>query len=306
MFEPVMFEGGVHKHQLIIELVEDLGGYVLETNVMQTEINILMLIPEEDIPHMEQLAKKLLGKITVAPLAGTEIAVVAPSLSSQHLPHPSCDIAEFMRRQGANTNLIGLSRGVGKRVAVMSSYERDLINEHDLAIFVFGNFGACIREKSSKLLSHIEVPVVAVGGPRVDEELPVEAYIDGFGRIAHRLRKKEEITQLQRVVDAVSEVLRGRREEMARDPLTVFPARARFEIYSQIEEARDILSPAPLTLQLDGVRVKLPYEEFAERIRAVRFEEGLSLGEIAHIRRSKMKDYILVKIKPSSETGRML
>lgn len=189
---------------------------------------------------------------------------------------------------------------------MMNSYERDLINEHDLAIFVFGNFGACIREKSSKLLSHIEVPVVAVGGPRVDEELPVEAYIDGFGRIAHRLRKKEEITQLQRVVDAVSEVLRGRREEMARDPLTVFPARARFEIYSQIEEARDILSPAPLTLQLDGVRVKLPYEEFAERIRAVRFEEGLSLGEVAHIRRSKMKDYILVKIKPSSETGRML
>ncbi|MHC1597770.1 MAG: methyl-coenzyme M reductase family protein, partial [Methermicoccaceae archaeon] len=38
MFEPVMFEGGVHKHQHMLELVEDLGGYVLETNVMQTEI----------------------------------------------------------------------------------------------------------------------------------------------------------------------------------------------------------------------------------------------------------------------------
>ncbi|MHC1593231.1 MAG: methanogenesis marker 7 protein [Methermicoccaceae archaeon] len=306
MFEPVMFEGGVHKHQHILELVEDLGGYVLETNVMQTEINILMLIPDEDIPYMERLAKKLLGKITVAPLAGTEIAVVAPSLSSQHLPHPSCDIAEFMRRQGANTDLIGLSRGVGKRVAVMSSYERELINEHDLAIFVFGNFKACIVEKAEKLLSQITIPVVALGGPEVDCELPVERYIDGFGRIAHRLRKKTETDQLEKVVSAVSDVLKEKRERMATDPLTVFPARARFEIHTQIPETGGILSPTPLTLQLEGLKVKLPYDEFSEKVANVKFEEGALLKDIAHIRRSRMKDYILVKIRASSETGMLL
>jgi len=306
MFEPVMFEGGVHKHQHMLELVEDLGGYVLETNVMQTEINILMLIPEEDIPHVEKLAKRLLGKITIAPLAGTEIAVVAPSLSSQHLPHPSCDIAEFMRRQGANTSLIGLSRGVGRRVAIMSSYERDLINEHDLAIFVFGNFRTCIEEKAKKLLSGIRIPVVAVGGPEVGNELSVEHYIDGFGRIAHRLRKKTETDQLEKVVDAVSQVLKKERERLAADPLTVFPARARFEIHSQIPEARDILSPAPLTLQLAGIRVKLAYDEFSERVANVKFEEGVMLKDIARIRRSRMKGYILVRIKHSSETGMLM
>ena len=30
MLEPVMFTGGLYKHDLVVELVEDLGGYDLE------------------------------------------------------------------------------------------------------------------------------------------------------------------------------------------------------------------------------------------------------------------------------------
>jgi len=51
------------------------------------------------------------------------------------------------------------------------------------------------------------------------------------------------------------------------------------------------------------VRVKLPYDKYREAVRAVRFDEGVSLGEIATIRPSRMKDYILVRIMPMSETG---
>jgi len=48
MLEPVMFTGGLYKHDLVVELVEDLGGYVLQKNVTQTEIILLILIPSED------------------------------------------------------------------------------------------------------------------------------------------------------------------------------------------------------------------------------------------------------------------
>ena len=42
MLEPVMFTGGLYKHDLVLELVEDLGGYILQKNVTQTEIILLL------------------------------------------------------------------------------------------------------------------------------------------------------------------------------------------------------------------------------------------------------------------------
>ena len=53
MLEPVMFTGGLYKHDLVVELVEDLGGYVLQKNVTQTEIILLILIPSEDMAALE-------------------------------------------------------------------------------------------------------------------------------------------------------------------------------------------------------------------------------------------------------------
>jgi methyl coenzyme M reductase subunit C-like uncharacterized protein (methanogenesis marker protein 7) len=103
MLEPMMYEGGVFKHNLVEELVEDLGGYILQKNIMQTEVVLIMLVPIKDTGLVEDMTKKLLGELTRAPLSGTEIAVVAPTLAYHHLPHPDCDIAEFLRRKGAKT-----------------------------------------------------------------------------------------------------------------------------------------------------------------------------------------------------------
>jgi putative methanogenesis marker protein 7 len=305
MLEPMMYEGGVFKHNLLEELVEDLGGFILQKNIMQTEVVMIMLVPMKDTPLVEKMTKKLLGELTRAPLSGTEIAVVAPTLAYHHLPHPDCDIAEFLRRKGAKTNMIGLARGVGARTCQITAHERDLINEHDLAVFIFGNFQHCITESKPKLYQDLEVPVVVTGAPSIDtEDVPyVTAYVGNLGRIAHRMRKGEEMYAMDNVVDVVGQILDKEREEIGKDPLTVMPPRVKKEIEDQVSEIKDVLSPLPITLKLRGMKIKLDYDEFHEKIEEVSFVEGVKLKDIAEIKPSKMKNFILVDIKPKSETG---
>jgi putative methanogenesis marker protein 7 len=170
VLEPYIYEGGIHRHTLLLELLEDLGGYLIQKTPAATEVTLVMLIPRDDVQLVEQLAKELLGKISRAPLTGTEIAVVSPTLASHHLPHSACDIAEFLRRGGANTTMIGLARGMGRRVALSADYERRLINEHDIALFSFGIFRDCIINKKPKLFEGIKIPIIATGGPDLKTE----------------------------------------------------------------------------------------------------------------------------------------
>jgi len=221
MLEPVMFTGGLYKHDLVIELVEDLGGYVLQKNVTQTEIILLILIPSEDMPVLQALASELRGELVRAPLAGTEVAVVTPTLAIHHLPHTACDIAEYLRRHGSKTNMLGLARGVGRDIAQINEYETALINEHDAAVFIFGNFQECIKRKES-LYRNINVPVVLTGGPQIPaSQLPYAFdYVPSIGRVAHRARKATEIGTLDRIVESVG----GRWTEPARPlPRTLSP-----------------------------------------------------------------------------------
>jgi putative methanogenesis marker protein 7 len=304
MLEPVMFTGGVYKHDLVMELVEDLGGYILQKNVTQSEVILLLLIPSEDMPALQSLAKELRGELTRAPLAGTEVVVVTPTLAIHHLPHTACDIAEYLRRNGAKSNMIGLARGVGRDIAQINEYETALINEHDAAVFLFGNFAECIRKKES-LYRNIVVPVIVTGGPEITKEgIPYAfEYVSSVGRIAHRARKATEIGSLDRIVAAVGRALDKTRADLSKDPPTTSPPRVMDAVREQIPEVEYSYSPLPIALNLTGVRVKLPYEQFNERVRAVKFDEGVTLGEIAAVRPSRMKEYILVRILPASETG---
>ncbi len=305
MFEPVMYKGGVFKHNQMIELVEDLGGYILQKNVMQTDVILVMLVPIDDINVIKEKAKQLLGEIKRAPLAGSEIATVAPTLAYHHLPHLDCDIAEFLRKQGAKTNMVGLARGVGKRICQLTAYERDLINEHDVAVFILGNYEHCIIEKSKKLYEGIEIPVVVTGAPELKtEDVPnATAYVGNFGRILHHLRHSEELKTLDKLVDVIGKVLDKVREEIAKDPPAIAPPRIKKEIEEQIPEIIDNLHPLPVTLQMNGVRVKLPYEEYHEQIENMEFVEGVKMKEVARVLPSKMRNFILIKPLPKSETG---
>jgi methyl coenzyme M reductase subunit C-like uncharacterized protein (methanogenesis marker protein 7) len=58
-----------------------------------------------------------------------------------------------------------------------------------------------------------------------------------------------------------------------------------------------------LTLKLDGLRIKLPYENYVNRVRKVNLEGDISLEEIAEIKKTSFSDYILVRVLPESEVS---
>lgn len=299
MYETMTYTGGIHKHYEIEELIEDLGGFILQKNESQLDITLTIAIPAEDTEKIEIKAKELLGDVEVSPLASTEIAVVSPTLARQHLPHAACDIAEYLRRYGTKTNMIGLARGAGKGISQISKPEKDLIEEHDLAIFSLGSFEDCIRKKTH-LFEDIDIPVIVVGSPELEaEEINANAYVSGFGRIPRRLKRGENIRALRKLVDISENIIAKQKEDLNDDPLIVSPILTKIAIERSIDEIEHVNSPMALVSQLDGVRVKLPYDEYHEDISNV-IVEGHKLGDIAEIKKSKMYDHILVKILPET------
>ena len=300
MYETLTFTGGVHKSDEIRELIEDLGGFILQDNVLQMELVLSMAVPLNDVGRVEEKAKELLGKISIAPMAGSEIAIVSPTLARHHLPHAACDISEYLREYGAKDNMIGLARGDGKGTSGISEEEKQLIEEHDIAIFALGSFETCIKTKSF-LYDDIDIPVIVTGSPDIPvEELPgADAYVGDLGRIPRRLRRGPDIRALDRLVKTVEEILNNKKREMNMDPPLVPSIVVKNAIENQVPEVKDVISPAPVTTQLDGVRVKMDYDKYHEIIENVVID-GKKLSELADIKKSKMYDYILVKINSES------
>jgi putative methanogenesis marker protein 7 len=189
MYETLTYSGGVHKSEEMKELIEDLGGFILQENILQMDLILNMAVPINDVDKIKEKAKELLGKISVAPMAGTEIAIVSPTLARHHLPHAACDISEYLRRYGAKDNMIGLARGAGKGTAGITEYEKKLIGEHDLAIYALGSFKQCIIDKAF-LFNDIDIPVIVTGAPEIDlnDLQGADAYVSGLGRIPRRLK----------------------------------------------------------------------------------------------------------------------
>jgi putative methanogenesis marker protein 7 len=300
MYETLTYAGGVHRHEEMTELIEDLGGFVLQENFLQMDLVLTLAVPIEDVDKVKEKAKDLLGTVKVAPMAGTEIAIVSPTLARHHLPHSACDISEYLRRFGAKDNMIGLARGAGKGISRISEDEKNLINEHDMAVFAMGSFEQCIKDKVH-LFQDLDVPVVVTGAPEIDiNDLPgAEVYVSGLGRIPRRLKRGEDIRALRNLVDVVETILDTRRRDMSQDPPLVPSILVKTEIENQVPAIEEIYSPTPVTSQLDGVRVKLNYDKYHEDISQVKIGDH-TLGDIAEIKRSKMYDYILVKLLPES------
>ena len=300
MYETLTFTGGVHKSDEIRELIEELGGFILQDSVQQMELVLNIAVPLEDVGKVEEKATELLGKISIAPMAGSEIAIVSPTLARHHLPHAACDISEYLREYGAKDNMIGLARGDGKGTSGITEEEKSLIEEHDIAIFALGSFENCIKEKAF-LYDDIDIPVIVTGAPEIPvEELPgADAYVGDLGRIPRRLRRGPDIRALDKLVETTEKILNNRKKEMALDPPLVPAIVVKNAIENQIREIKEVISPAPVTSQLDGVRVKLNYDKYAEDIANVVID-GKKLSEIAEIKKSFMYDYILVKINSES------
>lgn len=308
---PITYRGGVYRHNEIIDLIEDLGGYIVQKHMIAQEVVLQCFVPKDDVDLIRAIGKPLAGEVIDSPLVGTEIAVVSMSLEIHHLPHPSCDIAEYVCLLGAKSNMVGMARGVGKQIAGINDEERDVINEHDIAVYLLGNFEHCIEHKMPVLLRGIEVPVVLCGGP--DKEVlqrivepKVDGYVGNVGRFMHRTKESEELTKLDEIVTEITHVLEKRREELAKDPLSVSPARLMDVIRERVPAILDVTSPTPLTVQMSGLRVKLPYDPFAEVLRKTEIEDGITIGDIADIEPSRMRDYIILKVRPFSETNTVI
>ena len=300
MYESLTFTGGVHKSEEIKELIEDLGGFILQESIQQMELVLNIAIPIEDVDKIEDKSRELLAKLSVAPMAGSEIAIVSPTLARHHLPHAACDISEYLREFGAKDNMIGLARGDGKGTSGITEEEKRLIEEHDIAVFALGSFENCIKEKAF-LYDDIDIPVIVTGAPDISvDELPgADAYVGGLGRIPRRLRRGPDIRALDKLVETIEQILSDRKREMALDAPLVPSIVVKNAIENQVSEIKDVISPTPVTSQLDGVRVKLNYDKYVDVIADVVID-GKKLSELAEIKKSFMYDYILVKIHNES------
>jgi putative methanogenesis marker protein 7 len=294
MYKIMMFEGGVYKFNELKELIEDIGGFILQESVMQTETMLHLAFPEEEERVIRDKIKELGGKFQELPLAGVEIMIVVPSLGRHHAVNPICDIAEYLRRKGAITNMMGLARGVGKRIAQMTAQEKAMIEECDAAVFVFGNFKDCIEVKA-QLREKIEVPSIIVGGP---PDLGLNHYVGGIGRKTDRMKRTDEIEKLEDMVSALQEVLADKRLEIDEDPLAVSPLFLKeiLEITLPPKKGEEL----PNVVHLDGLRVKIGKEDLGK-------VENIAVGkrkisEICKIKKSLFGGYLL-RILTEAETG---
>ena len=300
MYETLTYTGGVHKSEEVKELIEDLGGFILQENILQMELVLNLAIPLEDVDVIKNKAKELLATVSIAPMAGSEIAIVSPTLARHHLPHAACDISEYLREFGAKDNMIGLARGDGKGTSGITEEEKSLIEEHDVAVFALGSFKNCIKEKSF-LYDDINIPVIVTGAPEIPlEELPgADAYVGGLGRIPRRLKRGHDVRALNNLVETIETILNNKKREMALDPPLVPSIVVKNAVENQVPAIEDIISPAPITVQLDGVRIKLDYDKYHEVIENVVIDDK-KLSDLAEIKKSFMYDYILVKIHTES------
>ena len=303
MYEVIMYDGGIYRSDELFELIEDVGGVVLLKNRSAQMLTVTMSIPSEDREVVEALCKDIGGQVKEVPLAGTEIAVVGPTLGRHHMPHPICDVAEYLRRLGAVTVVMGLARGRGKNTSQINLQETSIIDEYDACVFMLGNFKPCVETKADLLLSKINIPTVLMCGPKPEgSEDTCDARGGGIGRKAARMREPEDRKKLEEVGDRVDDVLDEKKKALEEDPPFVHPS----EIKALLENFEPIdmcLRPAPLVMHLDGLRAKISYDEYHEQIENMEVY-GRRLGDVCVITPSKINDSsMLIRIKTRSQVA---
>jgi methyl coenzyme M reductase subunit C-like uncharacterized protein (methanogenesis marker protein 7) len=98
----------------------------------------------------------------------------------------------------------------------------------------------------------------------------------------------------------VDEILDSRKKAFEEDPLFVHPAEIK-SLLENLEPVNMCLRPAPLVMHLDGLRVKIPYDEYHEMIEDLSVY-GRRLGDVCVITPSKINDSsMLIRIKTRAQ-----
>ena len=50
---PVTYKGGVFRHDEILDLIEDVGGYIIQKHMIAQEVVLQALVPKEDIDTLK-------------------------------------------------------------------------------------------------------------------------------------------------------------------------------------------------------------------------------------------------------------
>ena len=215
MYEVLMYDGGVYQVNELYELVEDIGGFVIQKTQIQVQIMVTMAIPEEERPTIEAKTRELGGKIVDVPLGrhgdrgggpdpreGTTCPIppaTSPSnlrrLRGHHRGHGlgpgkgTADRADQCRREGHHRGV----RCGGVR-------PRQLQGLHPGA-----QSAGCSRTSRYRWS--------AVCGPQIDSLPNCEALVCGIGRKVERMRREEEIARLDEVSEAIEKVIKAKRKD---------------------------------------------------------------------------------------------
>ena len=63
MYEVLMYDGGVYRINELYELIEDVGGFVIQKTKIQVQIVVTMAVPEEEHAVIEEKTAELGGKL---------------------------------------------------------------------------------------------------------------------------------------------------------------------------------------------------------------------------------------------------
>ncbi|MHC1636229.1 MAG: methyl-coenzyme M reductase family protein [Candidatus Methanospirareceae archaeon] len=271
----------------IVELIEDLGSFPVSVRYPGGVIEVEAVIKKEDMEIISSVVetRKFSGIISYMPLFGIEIVVVLPSFSLHHTPFPHCSIVEVLRQAGADVNTISLARGVGRRAAMISKEEKKIIEEHDVAVFLFGCFEDCIKNYKLKMCESLRIPVIATGYADIEEEGIKNKnirYVRGIGRIPTMFSGVEDKKAVYAIGNAIIPIIHSLRPEIE-DIL----AYMKMEIEYLLPEAK------PVKIKMNGLRVNLPFDSYAEKIADLDLYFG-KLREKALVRRGFKGDTLIM------------
>ncbi len=62
---PITYKGGIYQHDIIIDLIEDLGGYIIQKHVIAAEVVLQCFVPRGDIELIRQISNLFSGRLPI-------------------------------------------------------------------------------------------------------------------------------------------------------------------------------------------------------------------------------------------------